>query len=161
MSFGPDDTGPLPHWTAPPTGEIPSLGTPPTVPAGDDDSDDVDVDVWSTFTTESPVWRDDDPVTTVMDQVPREADPSSGADRSGGTTRADTSAGYDRSARAEDITGSGEYGFSSDYGRYATGYGSTTGDLAPTGARPGDLSGEVSTGAAASPGGSRLAPTRR
>ena len=32
LRFGPDDTGPLPHWTAPPTGEIPSLGTPPSGP---------------------------------------------------------------------------------------------------------------------------------
>ena len=32
LRFGPDDTGPLPHWTAPPTGEIPSLGTPPPTP---------------------------------------------------------------------------------------------------------------------------------
>ena len=58
-------TGPIrrparsPRWRPPP-------------PAGDDDDDDVDV--WSTFTTESPVWRDDDPVTTVMDQV--RADPT-------------------------------------------------------------------------------------
>ena len=98
LRFGPDDTGPLPHWTAPPTGEIPSLGTPPRGPsAADDDSDDVDVDVWSTFTTESPVWRDDDPVTTVMDQVAREPDPSGATDRSGGTARRpDSSAGYDR-----------------------------------------------------------------
>src|SRR5687768_4882510 len=33
LSFGPDDTGPLPHWTAPPTGEIPRLA-PPTAGAG-------------------------------------------------------------------------------------------------------------------------------
>ena len=33
--FGPNDTGPLPHWTDPPTGEIPRLAPPP--PAGDDD----------------------------------------------------------------------------------------------------------------------------
>ena len=25
LSFGPDDTGPLPHWTAPPTGEVPRI----------------------------------------------------------------------------------------------------------------------------------------
>ncbi|HET9665193.1 MAG TPA: hypothetical protein VFP09_00460, partial [Desertimonas sp.] len=50
LRFGPDDTGPLPHWTAPPTGEIPSLGTPPpSTDPSDDDADDVDV--WSTFTT--------------------------------------------------------------------------------------------------------------
>ena len=25
LRLGPDDTGPLPHWTAPPTGEVPSI----------------------------------------------------------------------------------------------------------------------------------------
>jgi phosphatidate cytidylyltransferase len=145
LRFGPDDTGPLPHWTAPPTGEIPRLGTPSSAPAGDDDSDDVDV--WSTFTTESPVWRDDDPVTTVMDQVAGPADPSGGSDRSGGTPRGpDPSGGYDRPARSGDVTGSGEYDFSdSDYGRYGGGYGSQTGEVARQ-RGPGDLSGEVPVG---------------
>ena len=151
LRFGPDDTGPLPHWTAPPTGEIPSLGTPPRGPsAADDDSDDVDV--WSTFTTESPVWRDDDPVTTVMDQVAREPDPSGATDRSGGTARrSDSSAGYDRPA---DSTGSGEFDLrESDYGRYGSGYGPSTGEVAnPRGSRPGDLSGEVPVGAKREPG---------
>jgi phosphatidate cytidylyltransferase len=121
LRFGPDDTGPLPHWTAPPTGEIPSLGTPPGgVPSSDDDSDDVDV--WSTFTTESPVWRDDDPVTTVMDQVSRGPDPSGASDRGGGTSRLpDPSSGYDR-PRSGDTTASGEYNVGeSDYGRYGSG----------------------------------------
>jgi len=82
LRFGPDDTGPLPHWTDPPTGEIPRL-TPRSGPAGDesdDGLDDVDVDVWSTFTTESPVWRDDDEnlPTGVIEQVPSDYDPASG-----------------------------------------------------------------------------------
>ena len=149
LRFGPDDTGPLPHWTAPPTGEIPSLGTPPGVPAGDDDSDDVDV--WSTFTTESPVWRDDDPVTTVMEQVPSEADPSDGLDRSGSVPRGpDSSSGYDRPATG-DTTGSGEYDVS-DYGRYGSAYGSQSGEVARQRGAPGDLSGEVSSGARREPG---------
>jgi len=38
LSFG-DDTGPLPHWTEPPTTELPR--TPQAAPADDD--------VWSTF----------------------------------------------------------------------------------------------------------------
>jgi phosphatidate cytidylyltransferase len=142
LRFGPDDTGPLPHWTAPPTGEIPSLGTPPPgAGAADDDADDVDV--WSTFTTESPVWRDDDPVTTVMDQVQREADTSGGVGRpSDAAQRGDPSSPYDRPG---DITGSGEYDLpSSDYGRYGTGYGSSTGEVPrQSGGRPGDRSGEV------------------
>lgn len=68
LRFNPNDTGPLPHWTDPPTGEIPRMAPPP---AGDDDDD---VDVWSSFTTESPVWRDD-----VGDDAT--GDPSGGADR--------------------------------------------------------------------------------
>src|SRR5215203_5172532 len=56
LRFNPNDTGPLPHWTDPPTGEIPRMA--PAASAGDDTSDD-DVDVWSSFTTESPIWRDD------------------------------------------------------------------------------------------------------
>jgi phosphatidate cytidylyltransferase len=55
LRFGPSDTGPLPHWTDPPTGEVPRMA-----PASSDEGGgDEDVDVWSSFTTESPVWRDD------------------------------------------------------------------------------------------------------
>jgi phosphatidate cytidylyltransferase len=50
IAFGPNDTGPLPHWTDPPTGQIPAAG-------GAEAHDDVDV--WSSFTGQSPVWRDD------------------------------------------------------------------------------------------------------
>ncbi|MEP7201231.1 MAG: phosphatidate cytidylyltransferase [Ilumatobacteraceae bacterium] len=57
LSFGASDTGPLPHWTEPPTGELPrTLSTS----APSDPSDDLDV--WSTFAGKSPVWRDDEPV---------------------------------------------------------------------------------------------------
>jgi phosphatidate cytidylyltransferase len=51
-----DASGPLPHWTEPPTGEVPRLD-PSVAPASDDD----DVDVWSSFSSESPVWKDDTP----------------------------------------------------------------------------------------------------
>ncbi|MBI4934656.1 MAG: phosphatidate cytidylyltransferase [Actinobacteria bacterium] len=55
LSFG-NDTGPLPHWTEPPTGEI------PRVLSSADSTDDLDV--WSSFsgagaTASSPAWRDD------------------------------------------------------------------------------------------------------
>src|SRR6187397_490099 len=69
LRFNPNDTGPLPHWTDPPTGEIPRMA--PAAATGDEDDDDVDV--WSSFTTESPVWRDDVPDPT--------GDPSGGFDR--------------------------------------------------------------------------------
>jgi phosphatidate cytidylyltransferase len=56
LGFGPGDTGSLPHWTEPPTGEVPRLESE----RRDDPAlDDADLDVWSTFTSESPVWRDD------------------------------------------------------------------------------------------------------
>lgn len=57
LRFGPDDTGPLPHWTEPPTGEMPLFAEPAGTGAGDED----DVDVWESFTTPTPVWRDDSP----------------------------------------------------------------------------------------------------
>ena len=57
LSFGSSDTGPLPHWTEPPTGEMPRTLTT-SVPS--DPSDDLDV--WSSFAGKAPVWRDDQPV---------------------------------------------------------------------------------------------------
>lgn len=51
LTFGDGDTGPLPHWTQPPTGEM------PRVLSGDDHTDDLDV--WSSFSGSSPSWRDD------------------------------------------------------------------------------------------------------
>lgn len=57
LSFGDDSTGPLPHWTEPPTGEMPKIDA---VEASEGDNDDLDV--WSTFTSESPVWKEGDSV---------------------------------------------------------------------------------------------------
>jgi phosphatidate cytidylyltransferase len=66
LSFGTADTGPLPHWTAPPTGEMPSMlgATPPP------DSTD-DLDVWSSFSNDAPVWSDDPAPTGELDQSAR------------------------------------------------------------------------------------------
>ena len=46
ISFGDSDTSPLPHWTEPPTGEIPR-----TLSGGDPTED---LDVWSSFSGQSP-----------------------------------------------------------------------------------------------------------
>jgi phosphatidate cytidylyltransferase len=56
LSFGDADTGSLPHWTEPPTGEIPRVRSsqPPADPTDD-------LDVWSSFSSQSPVWNDDQP----------------------------------------------------------------------------------------------------
>jgi phosphatidate cytidylyltransferase len=51
LRFGTDDTGPLPHWTEPPTGEVPRILL-------DDPSSD-DLAAWSSLQGQAPVWRDD------------------------------------------------------------------------------------------------------
>lgn len=101
LSFGANDTGPLPHWTDPPTGEVPKLE--PIAPVGDDDDE---VDVWSTFSTESPVWRDDETSDTSgsydssgsFDVPPSSGSFERGYDPSGGLDRGafETTGGYDR-----------------------------------------------------------------
>jgi phosphatidate cytidylyltransferase len=60
LSFGTGGTGSLPHWTEPPTGEIPRLDANASNP--DTDTDHDDVDVWSSFSSDSPVWKDDESV---------------------------------------------------------------------------------------------------
>jgi phosphatidate cytidylyltransferase len=65
LSFGTSETGPLPHWTAPPTGQMPAIFTaetgehetvaPPEAMADRTD----DLDVWSSFSSDGPVWSDD------------------------------------------------------------------------------------------------------
>ena len=52
ISFGDSDTGPLPHWTEPPTGEIPRVLSPK---AAGDPTDDLDV--WSSFSGQQPSWQ--------------------------------------------------------------------------------------------------------
>ena len=52
LSFD-DNTGPLPHWTEPPTGEMPKV-------LGAANETNEDLDVWSSFSGKAPVWSDDD-----------------------------------------------------------------------------------------------------
>ena len=54
LSFGEGETGSLPHWTEPPTGEVPRLGD-----AAEVQPDHEELDVWSSFSSEAPVWKDD------------------------------------------------------------------------------------------------------
>ena len=57
MSFGRDESGSLPHWSEPATGEVPRIdAVPPESPTDD-------LDVWSSFTAESPVWKGTSPAT--------------------------------------------------------------------------------------------------
>jgi phosphatidate cytidylyltransferase len=66
LSFGTADTGPLPHWTAPPTGEMPSmLGSTAHSDATDE------LDVWSSFSNDAPVWSDDPAPTGELDTSAR------------------------------------------------------------------------------------------
>ena len=56
LSFGPDDTGPLPHWTDPPTGEMPRMA-PQAVGPGPRETTTTST-CGRQFTTETPVWRE-------------------------------------------------------------------------------------------------------
>jgi phosphatidate cytidylyltransferase len=70
LTFGASDTGSLPHWTEPPTGELPRLDPDSVVIASGAVGDDDELDVWSSFTSESPVWKDDSPTEPGPDAVP-------------------------------------------------------------------------------------------
>lgn len=70
LSFGTADTGSLPHWTAPPTGEMPTtLGGA----AGGEHTDELDV--WSSFSDSAPVWSDDPSPTGELDLPARVTGP--------------------------------------------------------------------------------------
>lgn len=63
LRFSEDDTGPMPHWTDPPTGEVPRvLGGD----GGDDETRSDDVDDWGA----APVWRDDRGALPGFEDVP-------------------------------------------------------------------------------------------
>lgn len=68
LSFG-ESPGALPHWTEPPTGEVPRLfeRDMPRAAGGDDGTDDLDV--WSSFSSSEPAWRDDYPVDETAEEA--------------------------------------------------------------------------------------------
>ncbi|MEX0847268.1 MAG: phosphatidate cytidylyltransferase [Ilumatobacteraceae bacterium] len=68
LSFGDSDTGPLPHWTSPPTGEMPTTLITGNHPVQDPTDD---LDVWSSFSRDAPpVWSDDPLPTGQMETSP-------------------------------------------------------------------------------------------
>jgi phosphatidate cytidylyltransferase len=100
LSFGKDDTGSLPHWTEPPTGDIPAI------PASETTADPTDdLDVWSTFSSDSSAWKQDDDAPS--DEAPKdptgeltwhdhdptteESDPSSASPASSAAAKSSTS----------------------------------------------------------------------
>lgn len=65
LSFGESETGSLPHWTEPPTGEVPRFDESAT-----SDEEHEDLDVWSSFSSEAPVWKDDvEPAAEQVDEA--------------------------------------------------------------------------------------------
>lgn len=66
ISFGDSDAGPLQHWSEPPTGELPSVLA--AAAAISDPTDDLDV--WSSFSGNTPKWPDE----SGSDLVPHFAD---------------------------------------------------------------------------------------
>lgn len=87
ISFGSDESGSLPHWTDPPTGEVPRIaGSEPQESPTDD------LDVWSSFASEpvvadpAPVEPPKDPTGELVWHDDREAEPE--PDRPSGRTAA-------------------------------------------------------------------------
>jgi len=58
-----DESGSLPHWTDPPTGEVPKIEAAEREPTDD-------LDVWSSFSSDPPKWEDRDPSGAV--EVPKD-----------------------------------------------------------------------------------------
>ena len=65
-----DPSGSMPHWTEDATGEVPVIERPATAADPTDD-----LDVWSTFTTDTPVWKEGDSVDKPSGRVPAASPP--------------------------------------------------------------------------------------
>lgn len=60
LSFGDsDETGPLPHWSEPATGELPSFASRESRGGTPQNDQDDELDVWSSFSSDAPIWQDD------------------------------------------------------------------------------------------------------
>lgn len=105
-------TGPvsLPHWTEPPTGEVPAVLIGDDAPLIEEDEDDLDA--WSSFATSTPRWRDADDDWGDDGFVERLASETSGEVRMGALGDADAEPSHedyfgfeDMEARVEERTG--------------------------------------------------------
>lgn len=106
IPLGDDATGQLPHWTSPPTGEVPrTISTR----SADDPTDELDV--WSSFSSNAPVWGDDPsptgefelpdtyPSEVAAARVSEESDPSAPVRRPQGRITIGTDPTGDRTGR--------------------------------------------------------------
>ena len=73
LSFGDGESGSLPHWTEPATGEVPRFDG-----AAAAHDDDPDLDVWSSFSSDAPVWKDDTPAADLPPTAPVDQDAPTG-----------------------------------------------------------------------------------
>ena len=103
LSFGESDTGSLPHWTEPPTGEVPRF-EPEAIAAAAGDAEHEDLDVWSSFSSEAPVWKDDEPV----EPEPVEPEPRRTAQQRRVTDQTEVVSGQHRRVTGESATVSRE-----------------------------------------------------
>lgn len=72
LSLDEDGSGAMQHWTENATGEVPAIA-----PAAIEPDPTDDLDVWSTFTSDAPVWKEGDPVDAPSGVVPMApADPT-------------------------------------------------------------------------------------
>jgi phosphatidate cytidylyltransferase len=63
LDFDDSGSGSLPHWTEPATGELPRYESGKRAATQSNGGDDhPELDVWSSFSSESPVWKDDEQV---------------------------------------------------------------------------------------------------
>jgi phosphatidate cytidylyltransferase len=71
LSLSDDESGPLPHWTDPPTGEVPKIAAAQTEPDPTDD-----VDVWSSFAGSSAAGGGDEAPTDPTGELTWHDDPT-------------------------------------------------------------------------------------
>jgi phosphatidate cytidylyltransferase len=99
LTFG-ESGGELPHWTEPPTGEVPRLFERDAPPASSADDGTDDLDVWSSFGSSEPAWRDD----LVLDETSEEAGFEVGGNEPGFEPGYEPRVGFDEAAPRREPT---------------------------------------------------------